>query len=430
MNIRFTISKKSIEDWIIIAYMANEAIQAILNFVLSRFGMTFLTSYFTVFLFFFPYFLLVIRERRLIGDEYRFFVLYFLVLFFFCITYFFHPEYDQYFYRGPGNYLNVWNAVFSPISGGLVGFFFFSMHKDPIRIKRILRCAAYVFLVYGIYHAVSKQEWTAIDMHGQVVKQDYALNFGYELVFFAMILIYCFLENRKQWFDLAAGVFMCFLSFLKGSRGSMLCLAVFVVLYVILFIQEMKILKKILIICAIIIVSILVNAMWEIFYTWLIAFITSTGTSSRFLSMLVEGTLTSDSGRSAIYQIAFDGIAEQSIWGLGAYGSRYVIAPYYYWGYPHNIFLEFVMEFGWIAGVSLSFILVLAIFVSFKNANRTVKGLLCIFVSINVKLLISDSFWQFPHFWELLALIFVFSKHKHERMKSKHAIFVRNRRSA
>ena len=67
--------------------------------------------------------------------------------------------------------------------------------------------------------------------------------------------------------------------------------------------------------------------------------------------MLLNGEITDDHGRAEIARLSWDGIAKQGFFGMGPFGCRTIIAPYYNYGYPHNIFLEFILDYGWVLGI-------------------------------------------------------------------------------
>ncbi len=129
------------------------------------------------------------------------------------------------------------------------------------------------------------------------------------------------------------------------------------------------------------------------------------GVNSRAISMLVEGTFTADNGRNEIYKLAIDAIKHVPFLGYGAYGDRQFIAPYFYWGYSHNIVLEFIIDFGWIFGVLFLAILFYLCVKAVIKAKGNQVAVVAILIGANAKLFISDSFWSYPYFWMLVGYI-------------------------
>jgi O-antigen ligase len=132
---------------------------------------------------------------------------------------------------------------------------------------------------------------------------------------------------------------------------------------------------------------------------------------SRFIQKLLDGTLSEDSGRSEINRIAFDMIRNGGIFGYGFYGDRYVIGQTWHYGYPHNIFLEWLIEFGpLLGGVFCLLFMFNVVRMGIRVIDPTWTFLWILFISTNMKLIVSDSFWYYWPFWGLLSVLGLWNK--------------------
>lgn len=150
----------------------------------------------------------------------------------------------------------------------------------------------------------------------------------------------------------------------------------------------------------------------------LVDFLQSLGFESRTLEMIGKGEISSDSGRSMIWEAVWKAIKEGGIFGYGAFGDRPFVYPIHYVGYSHNIFLELICSFG-IVGVILSIILVFASLrmILFCKDNKY-KELFIIFFSISLQLLISMSLWYVWEFWAAIAIVYKYRLKEKGRLKN------------
>ena len=133
--------------------------------------------------------------------------------------------------------------------------------------------------------------------------------------------------------------------------------------------------------------------------------------------MLLSGKISSDNGREKIAALSWSAIQRQGFFGMGPFGCRTVIAPFYNYGYPHNIALEMIMDYGWaIAGMIMTLITV-RIFRAFIHADQKQSGVLIILLSMCMKLMISGSYWSEPFFWGLLGWTSVCLSRKQKKVQ-------------
>jgi len=103
---------------------------------------------------------------------------------------------------------------------------------------------------------------------------------------------------------------------------------------------------------------------------------------------------------------------KNGFWGYGAYGDRYVIGRVYWVGYCHNIFLELLINYGWIIGGILCISIVvtsLKMLITCKNESWWICFV--IFFVPSMKLLLSGSYWYLEAFWACIAVYLMYRKH-------------------
>lgn len=134
------------------------------------------------------------------------------------------------------------------------------------------------------------------------------------------------------------------------------------------------------------------------------------GGSGRFLAKISQtGSLFTSVGRDSLYPTVVGLISESPIFGYGIGNDRVEIASSLgstniFGYYPHNIFLEIILQFG----IPLGTILLVALVILLIRAFRLVQGFerewLLIFVTLGfMPLLFSSSYLDSPLFFALLA---------------------------
>ena len=136
--------------------------------------------------------------------------------------------------------------------------------------------------------------------------------------------------------------------------------------------------------------------------------------NTRILDKLTEGELLSSSGRNNYYDFVIDYIKSHPLIGSGMINDRAIIANALsvpaedaYGAYPHNFFLELLMQFGIVIGsVIIIAFLGLLIYTLFGKFKSSYKEYLIMFLFIGfVPLMVSGSYITFQGFYVLLGLM-------------------------
>lgn len=152
----------------------------------------------------------------------------------------------------------------------------------------------------------------------------------------------------------------------------------------------------------------------------------SHGLNSRFIDSIKNFATFEElsNGRSRIWETAISLIKTGPFYGYGVYGERNAIYNIgMKWGYSHNIFLEILVDFGWLFGSIIIVVLFFYLVLFFKSSkDKYEKLLVIIFLTIGFELVLSNSIWLHSGLWILMGLIVNHFKYK----RQKRDIYFRN----
>lgn len=352
-----------------------------------------------------PLFLYSVLYREL--PRCRTFVTVFLVVVAtFAVTYLVHPEYEYWFIRD--NY-GVAYTIFSPDRGALWALLMVEISMSTGNLWRTLKAVALIQFLYGLFSVYQAMQnggsWSYIDYQGETSSRDYSLEFGYNMIFVALVCLAMFLKEKKK-LPLIPFVVCVLLVLEYGPRGSFLCLFVFVILCILFGIRSVRIWVFLLpvLIAAIAVVVLFGNDMLLSFGNYLKY---DLGLDSRTIDAIVFDDLYADSGRDNIYDLAISAIRSNPF-GYGAYGDRPIIGPYYNWGYCHNIYYEMAINFGVLpAAVILALIVAMSVFRLTKAKDPASFSEIAVVLSMCACLIVSDTFWGYEYFWMLVGILII-----------------------
>lgn len=239
----------------------------------------------------------------------------------------------------------------------------------------------------------------------QGVSMNGNMNVSYALMPSVIISMYSFLRWKSK-----TSAVICIIGLVSiiliGSRGPLLCIATFLLIYIFQNLKKYKYL--ILITC--------VGLIFLLFYidqisSSFLLFLNEYGSDSRTISKLLDGTFLSTTGRDNISRVVFDTIKSFPIFGVGIGGERVIINSLIYGFtknmgscYPHNLFFEVIVQFG----IPLSLIFILYFIVRsynlIKNESEEKETILIIFSISIIHLLLSSSYLENPLFFCLLGI--------------------------
>ncbi len=329
-----------------------------------------------------------------------FIILYIFILIFFLSTITIHPDYTYYYIRSE---YGVWDYVLIPYKG-LYAYLFVRLINDPQKIKRNFKISGwimYLYFVYSLQYAYRMGFWYGVSGSNDRVKMSYSVLFGYEVLFFELIFLYAALKNKKI-SDIVASVIGFILILAGGSRGPVLFMGVFIVLFLMRELKQSR--KKAIFMTATVFATASLYALYTSLLSYLAVVLGKMGFSSRFIELLANGSVTQDSGRNRIWLAAINMIKEKP-WGYGAMGSRKIISSYIVVGYPHSVILEILIDFGVVlGGILLIFYIINSIRIIFKSKYNEWCDIFLPLFCCSCALLISMTYWSFPSFWSCIAI--------------------------
>ena len=342
--------------------------------------------------------ILCLQERKLLIPD--FWLLLFAVAVFFALSYLAHPESAYWFERdGTG----AFDYVFRP-NNGLYIYLFIRLINDPKRILKTVKLAGwpmYLHFLRLVMQAMARGYWIDTSIRGYAIHKSYNLTLGYDVLIFALAFLYCALEEKRaaDWIGALIGIGIILAA---GSRGPVLDIGIFAVLYVLIKVSASR--KK----TAVILGLVILGAGFVIAYPYLLLMLSRImerfHISSRFLTMLSNGAITEDSGRLTIWNATWEMIKENPL-GYGAFGSRPVISQYIFVAHPHQLFLEVLVDFGvFFGGAFIIWLLYSTVKIFRMRGIPEWKGVFLIFFARACQLLVSLTFWHSIGLWGALAV--------------------------
>jgi hypothetical protein len=212
--------------------------------------------------------------------------------------------------------------------------------------------------------------------------------------------------ERGGFFNYLMALISVFYILSLGTRGPVMCLVSFVVLYLV-FLKDFKhnkIVKFFLILGGFVCYqfSMQIALFLSVISTYL-------GLSTRVYNSILEQTMTNletSSGRDTFYQTAIDYMRNTNnniFFGEGLYSDRYIAG---HEQYVHNLELELLCDFGWIGGTVVFLFLIAFITRAFHKARATqaFSILFVFFCSAIIEAQFSGSFLTSSNIWFFLGI--------------------------
>jgi len=237
------------------------------------------------------------------------------------------------------------------------------------------------------------------------INNSYSMSLGYSAIMASIIYLHKYIE-KKNVTAIIAFIIGLFIIITIGSRGPLLCLAIFLLLLLVHRIIKGKktvgsviYFAVLLVIFALMIIA-LNNQEWLIKLSY---FLSDLNINSRTLNLYLNESLTQSSSRNDISSFFIQKIKEQPLMGYGIGGDRVMLGVGMY---AHNLFLALFVFFGVIGGALSSLIIVSVLvwaLVTVKNQEEI--ALLLIFFSVYfVSSMVSGDILTNYGFWILMGL--------------------------
>lgn len=269
----------------------------------------------------------------------------------------------------------------------------------------ILKCMQWIVVLVGLGYAMSLLRY-GLD-YGEM---SYSQYMGYTLLPAACIALCLSLKGRLLMIPFAALLLYGVVA--SGARGPLLSLLLVGAVYVFGRMNNFSAKRAILLI----VVGMIVAVVWVNFETILnsmIRFFESNGFSVRVLNSLMEGTFAEGNGRNELYELSLQGAWDYPF-GIGIFRDRQylqlgwigMVNDSSYGYYSHNLFLEFLLQYGIVIGMLLSIVFSVFTWKAFRNSRKSETGLVCMTVLLGVglfPLMVSASYVEWAPFYLMVG---------------------------
>ena len=388
-------------DFSVILWLCNAPLRLVIAKVLSMVGHKEAQEILTGFIIYTPILLYILISGKIPWKYFHWFLI--ACAGFFGITYLMHPEYEHWLTRDA---FGISDSIFSPIRGAIWGFFMIEISGDVKRLWRNFQFAAAGTFLYQMYLWVQAKRagyWDFVDSSGAMARRPYSLDFGYAMAFVLLVVFVTYTFEKKRWMLLMSA--LCGILILdSGSRGSLVCLFAFALLFLVdaKWNKKERIRNFFAVSAAGGIALLSMNYLIKL----IVILADKFHITSRTITMLAEGEAMDDNGRGDIHKLILTHIKEKPLTGYGAFGDRQFIGPKFNWGYSHSIVYEMWADFGVILGTlflgGLVFLIAKAIF---EEKDARYRGAMMVVASVGARLALSNTFWGDPYFWMMVALL-------------------------
>ncbi|KGJ50177.1 hypothetical protein KD33_04395 [Clostridium sp. NCR] len=241
---------------------------------------------------------------------------------------------------------------------------------------------------------------------------DYSMEWSYAMLVPTILILS---NSRKKFLNLVIGLIGLICIFIYGSRGPLICILGFFIVYMIKSAcsnYKIAIIYGMIFLPLVTYITVNYGKILEIINSKLMDF----GIYSRNLAMLINIDFYNANGRNVIYKNIIEGIQQKPILGWGLMGDRYINYIKNFTGnamntieqgiYAHNFILEICVQFGIIFGSIIIIIITYIILKSFVEAkSNSQKLIFSVFFSITmIQLVMSSSYLIMINFWIYMGL--------------------------
>lgn len=220
-----------------------------------------------------------------------------------------------------------------------------------------------------------------------------------------LLLLFGSYLDKKAKSDLIMIIINCIMILFGGRQSLFVAIVGLCLMYFIMNKDKKQKRLLVMIILAFIILIIILGS--NMFLSVLSHFLDAFNIDSRTLEMVLNGELVDTSSRETIYESSLEAIRNSQGFS-GVFADRYLLRAYGSWmAYPHNIFFEFILDFGKICGGVISILMVVLVIANLTSGIKERKTFVALLVSlVFIRLLVSSSFVIEGLFYTMLGLLF------------------------
>ena len=231
------------------------------------------------------------------------------------------------------------------------------------------------------------------------------MEISYSILPLAIFSFYYFFENKSIKF-LFYAIFSSLMIVIIGSRGALLCIVMFFILYAITNFKKNLVVTTLIIVLGI---SFLFN--YDKIINQAIYILDYYNIGSRTLAKFANGDITNDTGRSRLHEVAIENLDKKPLIGLGLGVERIVINKEVNnmekdmsSSYSHNLIIEILAQYGYIIGGIVILCLGYLIIRAFIKGKKIERDFIIVLFSMEIiRLFLSSSYLLSPLFFLLLG---------------------------
>jgi len=285
----------------------------------------------------------------------------------------------------PKNFKHMVEHLF-PLISCAFHFMFGRLCRYCHNVMNILYHSAIIGLLLSWFSYFTSLQQTEKDM-----------TFAYLVLPFVIICIYSFAKLKKI-FALIGIVSGIVLLFLLGTRGPLVFAIIYLVFCMLVYTKKWM-LRVLFLSFGIAAVFILVSGLYMKWLTELYEWLLGIDIDSFILKQLIFNDESSVSERAVLFEKTMELISKNQFLGVGLFGERSLIG-----GYPHNILLEILVDFGGLLGGAIILLSVLAFALLWKNSKKQDRDFLIVLIfSFALKMFISASYITDSGFWLMVG---------------------------
>ena len=279
--------------------------------------------------------------------------------------------------------------------------------RDYSRLYNALRWTSIIVVIASMINLNLKYLGT--------VEQIEYMTFSYNISLSVMFLVLLSIRHKRAK-DIMFAILGFFIIVVSGSRGALFGIIFGTVFYI--FIGTRFTIKKMALIFPIIVFFTVISTNFKLWIALLNNSLRLINFESRTISLLLTNEIDKSDGRDLIYEDSFIYIQNNWFTGYGMTGDRVLLNSY-----PHNIFIELLLQYGLIFG--LFFILAIIYYLLRPLFNRNKDELYCVFFAAFfstgfMKLIFSSSYLLEPTFFLMIAFCLLINKKKPRLNYLKH----------
>ena len=290
----------------------------------------------------------------------------------------------------PANF--EWLAYFMPsVFFQILPYFFIGLLIDSSKQIKIIENVSLAYVVFSLVYLYFTM--ATRNFEGEEMGAAYSL-----LPHLLMLLVACF--RRFKWYILVVFILGLLRLMGTGNRGTLICLAIFIILYL-LFCVESK--YRFWLAGLLTAIVVFIGFRQDLFFDAVGGFLGGFGFNTRVFDMAMNNEFYDANGRDGLASYFMDKIGKGGVFGYGLLGDRTLMSNEH--GYPHNLLLEFWVDFGWLLGSVIFLVVLWLIIKAFKSCKtKEAMSLLILFVSVGfVSLFLSNSYLSNPFFFLLIG---------------------------